>query len=164
MKTHCPESQIGIFRETCRRNGLKVTPQRESIYRVLHDSTIHPSADQIFGEVRRQLPGVTLDTVHRTLAAFTRIGLARMVEGFANPRRYDPNLAEHHHLHCLKCGLIVDFTSRAFDRLRVPADAASGYDILSARVVLAGVCPKCQQKQKSGKSIALRKGKRHEQD
>jgi hypothetical protein len=48
--------------------------------------------------------------------------------------------------------------------LRVPADAASGYDILSARVVLAGVCPKCQQKQKSGKSIALRKGKRHEQD
>ena len=37
--------------------GLKVTPQRELVFRLLHDNTTHPTADALFGTRVRKCPG-----------------------------------------------------------------------------------------------------------
>ena len=133
------------FRDACRRHGLKVTRQRELIYRVMRRANNHPTAEQVYDQVHKIQPSLTLDTVHRTLSSFARAGLVRIVEGFAHARRYDPVTTPHHHLHCLLCDLIVDFEEASFDRLETRARLPRGFEVLYSRVVMAGVCPECRR-------------------
>ena len=51
-----------------RLRGLKVTPQRQCIFGVLHATEgAHPSAESVHDAVLHQLPMVSLKTVYQTL-------------------------------------------------------------------------------------------------
>ena len=50
-----PEELTLIFRA----QGLKITPQRQSIFRALHGSTVHPTAEAVFDTVRREMPAIS---------------------------------------------------------------------------------------------------------
>ena len=136
----------GLLRAKCRENGLRITPQRTAIYEELSRSGKHPSAEQLNARVKARFPNISLDTVNRTLLTFARMGLAEIVEGFGNARRYDPNLKSHHHVHCIKCGAITDFLNSDYDALKIPADIRRRFEIISKKVVLNGICPKCRGK------------------
>ncbi len=135
-----------LFRQTCRANGLRVTPQREVIYAELCRSGKHPTAEQLCARIRRRFPNLSLDTVNRTLQTFAEIGLAEVVEGHGSPRRYDPNLETHHHAHCLKCGTIVDFRNAEFDQIKAPAKVRREFKVISKKVVFTGICAKCSRR------------------
>ena len=47
--------------------GLKVTPQRQLLFRLLHDNRSHPTAEGLFAEARASMPGISLRTVYHTL-------------------------------------------------------------------------------------------------
>jgi len=151
MKTIRKSGRHDILRVTLRANGLRVTPQREVIYDELARSGDHPSAEQLHAEVRRRLPNVSLDTVNRTLMTFSRIGLADVVVGHGGPRRYDPEMSTHHHIHCVICGGIHDFCNSEFDALEIPADIRRRFKVLSKRVVVSGICPQCSRLRNRGK-------------
>jgi len=137
---------VEYFREKCHRHDLKVTPQRQAIFEALHKSRIHPTADQIFNIVRKQYPSISFDTVNRTLLTFAAIGLAHVVEGYGNSRHFDPNMDPHHHAHCIKCGSILDFYNSDFDRLEIPEEVRKKFRVLNKKVVISGLCRKCQKK------------------
>lgn len=138
--------QRSDFTELCRRNELKATPQRFAVYRELISSDQHPSADIIYNRIKPDFPSLTFDTVFRTLTTFARIGIADVVEGYDRTKRFDPNLDDHHHLHCIECGDIIDFYSDKFDSLVVPRHVKEGFTILSKRVVVNGICANCKNK------------------
>ena len=96
------------FAARCREGGLAVTPQRLAIIETLLGSTDHPRAEEIFAEVRRRHPHISLATVHRTLETLCRIGEARKVTALHDSARYDGNLAPHHHVICVRCRRIRD--------------------------------------------------------
>lgn len=129
--------------ERCRQSGLKVTPQRVAVYEELCRSGEHPTAEQLCTVLRRRFPNISLDTVNRALLTFARIGVVEIIESFGSPRRYDPSLTTHHHLHCIKCGAVYDFHCAAYDRLRIPEGVGRGFRIIGKRVVLRGICPDC---------------------
>ena len=130
----------------CREMGLKVTPQREAIYEELSRSGKHPTAEQLHARVRKHLPNVSLDTVNRTLLTFAEVGLADIVEGDGSPRRYDPDMSSHHHVHCVKCGTILDFRNSDFDDLEVPSGIRRRFKVLNKKVVISAICPACRRK------------------
>lgn len=132
-----------FFAAKCRENGLRVTPQRLVIYRLLAGAKDHPSADDVFRRTREEFPSISYDTVNRTLLTFTRIGLIRVVEGPGGPRRFDPDVDQHHHFHCRQCGRIVDFHSGEYDRLLVPRDIRDRFTVLNKKVILTGLCDRC---------------------
>ncbi|MBU0985012.1 MAG: transcriptional repressor [candidate division Zixibacteria bacterium] len=132
------------FQEVCRRHELKVTPQRLAIYRELMTSDKHPSAEAMYRRIREDYPSISFDTVNRTLHTFAEIGVVDVVEGWGQPRRFDPNTRAHHHVHCIRCGEIEDFACEAYDRLKVPPAISHRFRITGRRVVLAGVCRKCR--------------------
>ena len=70
------EDMFDVFVQNCRRNGLKITPQRMAVYKTLLESKEHPSAEMVWGYVRRLFPGISLDTVNRTLLTLAEIGSA----------------------------------------------------------------------------------------
>lgn len=135
-----------IFRNKCRQRNLKITPQRTAIYKELTKAHDHPSTLTIFKKVRKIFPGISFDTVNRTLLTFSEIGMVSVVEGYGQPRRFDSNAKLHHHFRCVKCDAIVDFHSKSFDRVRIPEKVQKRFAVLRKRVVLEGICDKCCRK------------------
>ena len=133
-----------LFREKCRENQIKITTQRFAIYKELCKSPDHPSADKIFRKISKRFPGISFDTVNRTLLTFSEIGLIRTIESYGNIRRFDPVLHPHHHLHCIKCHHIIDFKNKSYDVIKIPNNIPKRFSVFSKKVVLEGLCEKCK--------------------
>jgi len=131
------------FYEACACNNLRVTPQRVVIYKELGVAKDHPSADMLYKRVREKLPNISFDTVYRTVLSFSRIGLVRVVEGYGEEKRFDPDIKYHHHFRCLKCHRIIDFYSDFCKNLKVPPELKDFCNVLNKKVILEGTCKKC---------------------
>jgi len=137
---------ITRFKHKCRANNLKITPQRTAIYIELMKSKDHPSASTIFSKLRKIFPDISFDTVNRTLLTFNAIGIASMVEGYGEPKRFDPNTESHHHFRCMKCNNIMDIRHRSFNNIKIPEEIQRQFTVLNKRVVMEGICDKCGKK------------------
>ena len=135
---------MSCFIERCRANGLKVTPQRIAIYEALVDTDEHPSAEVLYRKIRKVYPHISLDTVNRTLLTLAEIGVASIVEGSGDAKRFDGTPGEHQHFKCVKCKRIIDFHHAAFDRIKVPADIGRRFTVLKKSVYLEGICDLCR--------------------
>lgn len=135
-----------LFRKKCRENNLKITPQRIVIYRELLRSKDHPNAEALHKRIKQILPDISLDTVNRTLLTFSKIGIVQNVEGYGEPRRYDPNTENHHHFRCVDCNSLIDFDYKPYDDIIIPRDIAKRFSVHSKKVLLEGYCDKCRKK------------------
>lgn len=145
-KANIPQETMDIFYEKCRNHDLKITPQRISIYQELVRSADHPSADVIFRRLRNAYPNISLDTVNRTLLTFAEIGIAQVVEGYGEPKRYDQNIDRHHHFRCIQCKRIIDFYNEEMDNLKIPSVISKRFIVLNRKVILEGICDICSDK------------------
>jgi Fur family peroxide stress response transcriptional regulator len=93
--------------------------------------------------VKEKFPNISFDTVNRTLLTFAEVGIVDVVEVFGGAKRFDPNIANHHHLHCISCGEIIDFYNDDYNNLDVPKDIRKRFSVLDKRVVLKGICEEC---------------------
>ncbi len=142
------ENNIQWFEKQCKANGLKLTPQRAGIYNILVESKDHPSADVVYRRAKELFPNISLDTVNRTLLTFSETGIAFVVEGSGDVRRYDGGLGSHQHFKCIKCKRIVDFHHEPFDNIDTPAQLAGRFEILRKSVYFEGLCEDCKNKEK----------------
>jgi Fur family peroxide stress response transcriptional regulator len=139
------EESMEAFRAKCHEMGLKITPQRMAVYQALLETTEHPSAETVFRKVRQAFPTISLDTVNRTLLTLSEMGVAFVVEGSGDAKRFDANLKNHQHFKCLKCRRIIDFHHEPFDRIDVPENLASRCTVLRKTVYLEGFCDLCKR-------------------
>jgi Fur family peroxide stress response transcriptional regulator len=142
------EQKLESFKAKCRREGLKITPQRIEVYKALTETKEHPSAEMVFRKIRKVLPNISLDTVNRTLLTLSEIGAAFIVEGSGDAKRFDANLQSHQHFKCVKCRKIFDFHHEPFDRIDVPASIKKKFTVLRKTVYLEGICDICKKKDK----------------
>ena len=134
------------FYRRSKENGLKITPQRTAIYQELLKAKDHPSADVIYRRLVKKIPNISFDTVNRTLAIFSRIGITNVVEGYGQPKRFDPDMNIHHHFRCVQCDTIIDFHNKAYDNITVPQEIQRQFTVWNKKVVLEGLCNKCKKK------------------
>ena len=145
MKLNVKDDSLDFFRKKCREHGLKITPQRIVIYQELLHSKDHPNAEALYKRVKKIIPDISLDTVNRTLLTFSKIGLVKNVEGYGEPRRYDPDLQNHHHFRCLNCNSIIDFDHKPYDDITIPGEIEKKFTVTGKKVLLEGYCDKCRQ-------------------
>ncbi len=74
QKSSIKEEYLAEFLNKCKRAGLKITPQRIAIYKEVLESGNHPSAEDIYRKVKEFHPGISFDTVNRTLLTFADMG------------------------------------------------------------------------------------------
>lgn len=134
----------GDFEGLCRKAGLKVTPQRATIYKALAGTTAHPSAEQLYRMVKPEMPHISLDTVNRTLNTFADVGIAFIVEGTGEAKRFDADLTGHQHFRCIKCRKIIDFYEASFEGLPIPAELEGKCEVLRRTVYFEGLCENCK--------------------
>jgi Fur family peroxide stress response transcriptional regulator len=136
------------FEDAVRRAGVKLTQQRIEIFREVARTGDHPDIETIFMHVRKKMPTVSLDTVYRTLGLFADLGLVTTVRPLNARVRFDANTDVHHHFICTRCGAILDFEHRDFDRLKVPEKATELGRVESRHIELRGMCAACLDKEK----------------
>jgi Fur family peroxide stress response transcriptional regulator len=139
------DCRLTAFRERCGQLGLALTPQRLAIYQILAGDDSHPGAEDIYRRIKPNLPSLSLGTVYRTLELFEAHGLVSRVDAFSDQSRFDANLDAHHHLVCVQCHRVVDFEDQRLEKLPVEEGNLHGFKVLSHRIHLVGLCPKCQQ-------------------
>lgn len=124
-----------------RAQGLKLTPQRQLLFRLLHDDAEHLTADALHAQAVREMPGISLRTVYTTLADLTDMGEVQPINLDGGATRFDTNVADHHHAVCDHCGRIADVV---FDVApAVPDDTLGGFVATGTSVVVHGSCAEC---------------------
>lgn len=124
-------------------HGLKFTLQRYLVYRAMVATKAHPSAETVWRQVREEAPSISLDTVYRTLAALEQRGLVVRVPGGSDEARFDGNPAPHHHLVCLRCGRIDDFSMAGAGLADLPPCVTDWGSLHDAQLVVRGICRTC---------------------
>jgi Fur family transcriptional regulator, peroxide stress response regulator len=153
------KKRISKFTETCRKRGIKITPQRLVIYQIVSSTDHHPGPDEIYRIARKDFPTISLDTVYRTLWMLTELGLVSTVGTRRETLRFDANLDKHHHFSCVRCGLIRDFQNADLDALNIPLEALQFGRGENMQVEVRGVCADCIAKEKAYQEQNCRQSK-----
>jgi Fur family peroxide stress response transcriptional regulator len=141
------ERRVDEFSCALRAAGLRLTHQRLQVVGEVARSDEHPDVEQIYRAVRERVPTISLDTVYRTVATLSDLGLVRRVALTPGPARYDANASHHHHFVCTRCGLVRDVDDRKLDAVRAPRATASLGTVESIEVQLRGTCTRCLTKE-----------------
>jgi Fur family peroxide stress response transcriptional regulator len=128
-------------------SGLKSTPQRLAIMRVLAESKSHPSVEEICRRLRQRFPGISQATVYRNIMLIKSLGEAVEIVLAGAGSRYDGRKPyPHPHIVCLECGKIIDPELESLRDMTREVTAASGFEIKTFRLDFLGTCPDCRKK------------------
>lgn len=125
--------------------GFRLTPQRRAILEYLAATGVHPSANQIFQEVKKTHPDISLATIYNTLGTLVQLGHLKILE-IEPDNRYETNVKQHINLICSVCGKIQDLEG---DLTISPAEVLHrvGFRVLDSRLEYQGVCSACRDRQ-----------------
>jgi Fe2+ or Zn2+ uptake regulation protein len=138
-------ARVSAALEALDRAELRKTPQRVAIVRAFVDDTSHPTAQQIFDRLRRQMPTMSFATVYNTLAALERAGVCRTLRlSHDDSARFDPMVEPHDHAVCDGCGTVID-VPRLADKSEL-----SEFRVRAVERVYRGDCQKCQSTRTGG--------------
>jgi Fe2+ or Zn2+ uptake regulation protein len=126
-----------------RGRGLRATPQRVVLHRILRGIDGHVTAEELLGRATEQLPNVSLPTIYAALTLLEDLGHVQRVSALGGTTIYDTRRRGHHHVVCRVCGDVEDLEAPADTRAVVRAAEAGGFTSLSAQVTVQGVCARC---------------------
>ncbi|NLG85130.1 MAG: transcriptional repressor [Firmicutes bacterium] len=125
--------------------GIRLTRRRRAILEVFRQTTDHLSAEDVFLTLRARQIEINPTTVYRNLELLSREGLLRHVDFHDGRCRYE--LAEgpcHHHLHCIRCGRVVEFARCELAELEKDLSRQTNFQIHRHVLELYGICPNCR--------------------
>ncbi len=123
--------------------SLGLTKQRQAVLQVIQEAEEHLTANEVFEDARRLLPGISFATVYNSLRYLKQEGLIGGVSFGNDATRYDRNLTRHDHAICRKCGKLVDLELHIPGGLLDEAAKLSRFEPESIELTLHGLCPEC---------------------
>lgn len=120
--------------------NIRPSYQRVRILQYLMEKRSHPTADEIYRALTREIPGLSRTTVYNTLGLFIDRQIVQPLTIEENQTRYDADVLEHGHFQCRRCGRVYDFS---LDSLLL--SGLEGFAIESRQVYLKGICPACRE-------------------
>jgi Fe2+ or Zn2+ uptake regulation protein len=136
------ETLTMLFRE----QGLRVTPQRQAIFRLLEGDDSHPTVESLFDRARADMPTISLKTVYQTVHDLEALGEVSVLDLGTGSVRVDPNVEDdHHHLLCTSCGRVRDVPVE-FDGLHVPIRYRRDFTVDDVQVIFRGHCDNCSDR------------------
>lgn len=137
---HDSESRLN---ERLATRGFRFTPQREHVYAVLLRKRDHPTAEEVFIRVKRELPDISMATVYNCLDALVQCGLLRQLALERGAARFCPNMQEHCHFCCDACQGVFDVDLPP----QVGGSLPKGFQAQRYDVTIHGLCAACAKKQ-----------------
>ena len=143
---------VGILRG----EGLRITPQRIAICRALTGRHDHPTAQNLYDELRPDFPTMSLTTVYQTLDTLSRLGAITSLGRVGDDTiHYEVNTEPHINLVCRDCNQIFDLPSQGITVLEQEVRQKLGIAYPQGKVVYYIHC-------KDHENLAHNHGDHHE--
>lgn len=121
---------------------MNFSRQRESIMNYLKNTTSHPTAEEIYAELKPDLPNLSLATVYRNCSKLAEIGeLIRLDAG--GKTHFDADISDHQHFVCSTCGRVYDMFFSLPEEV-IKTNLPEGFEHENHRLYFFGVCKKCR--------------------
>ncbi len=118
------------------------TRQLEVIWEAVKGGMSHPTADQIYERVRKDMPHISLGTVYRNLQKLAADGKLQILH-IDRTQHFDPLLGKHPHFICESCGKVYDVTLDRSDEAAPVLSPDTGFTVTSHQLSLYGTCEMC---------------------
>ena len=137
--SHC-QTLIGDLR----RQGYRMTPQREMIIEAIAHTSGHLTAEEIFDQVMQRIRSVNLATVYRTLDLLVARGLASRADLLDGRVVYATfRHGPHIHLVCRQCGAVINADHALIAPLGDSIQNSCNFSVDLNHVTLTGLCNDC---------------------
>ena len=133
------EHQIKEVLASC---GISPSRPRIAILGYIREHCTHPTAEEIFRELKPQVSTLSLTTVYNTLKLFVEKGLCLSITINEKMVRFDGNTMRHGHLLCTRCGSLYD-VSPAPGMSADPTWMLDGHLVSEAHYYYKGICSHC---------------------
>lgn len=119
-----------------------MTKYGEQILTIVMRKGEHPTAEQVFMEMKVNNPKIAQGTVYNNLNALVDEGRIIRISEPGFPDRFD-NTTRHDHMVCIKCGRLADVK---LPDLTEEIERNSGEKIISYDLRIRYICPECRNK------------------
>ena len=139
------------------QRALRLTPQRERIFKRVFETHEHFSAETLYSWLREEDgPKVSRATVYRTIGLLVEGHFVESLDTGASELLYEHTLghAHHDHLVCTECGRIEEFSDERIEALQEQIAEAKGFRLRHHSMRLFGTCSACTRKRAATKSEA----------
>jgi len=123
----------------------RYSKQREEILEVLKKSYSHPTAEEIYQDIKAQNSTASRGTVYRNLGLLVEKGIIIKIPMGNNPDRYDYIRKPHMHVICKRCGKVEDFNSNTnSEELIKEIYKSTSIKPEENGISMLGICKKCE--------------------
>jgi Fur family ferric uptake transcriptional regulator len=134
--------------EAIKQQGLRITPQRAIIFEAIEKLKGHITAEEVFQEVQQVNAYISLATVYRTLELLRDMNLVTQTNfGHSQAHFALKSHGPHHHLVCVQCQGIEEFSDEIFEMVRQQLLAGYGFEVHTEHMSLFGLCRECRRAQ-----------------
>lgn len=128
--------------------GIKPSMQRLAILDYLVSHPVHPTIEDVYNGLCKEVPTLSKTTVYNTLRMFSEHGVAQMITIDDHHICYDGNVMPHVHFLCKQCGKVYDLFEEEAPLVSKQKEVA-GHLINEAQLYYKGICAKCMQSNKN---------------
>lgn len=125
---------------------IKYSRQREAIIENLRSRYDHPTAEQLYTDLKAEYPKISLGTVYRNLALLESMGDVLKISTNADSDRFDGRVNNHYHFACTKCGGVTDVDVEINCNLDTMVEDVTKGDVKTYSLIFYGTCEKCKKK------------------
>jgi Fur family peroxide stress response transcriptional regulator len=123
-----------------KNRSINLSFQRLKVLEYLANNLCHPTVDQIYTNLQKNIPTLSKTTVYNSLKKLADEGLIRVITIEDNETRYDINTHDHGHFKCETCGEIFDFNVN-MDSLSI--NGLENFKVFDRNIYFNGICPRC---------------------
>lgn len=127
--------------------ATKYSRQREEIKAYLASRKDHPTADDVYMAIRRQIPNISLGTVYRNLTMLVDTGEITRLRVGDGVDHFDYDTSPHYHFVCTECGSVIDLDMQNIDSVLQLAGAGFDGKIAGHVTYFYGICGSCCKKE-----------------
>ena len=128
-----------LTRELKNKN-IRLSHQRLKVLEFVTNNRIHPTVDEIYNKLHKEIPTLSKTTIYNSLNALVDVGLVKLITIEDNKARYDIVTDDHGHFKCESCGNIYDFE---INTNNFASNDLSNFKINNRDVYFKGICPNC---------------------
>lgn len=147
------ENSVKLFRQYCKKNNMRNTPERELIIKEIYRVDEHFDVDRLFLRIRERYPKLKLSkvSIYRALPHLIKAGLIREAFSDSGAICYEHVIGHDHHDHmkCLECGKVIEFYEKEIDDVQQMLCEKIGFEMIWHVHVIGGYCKKCRRKDKN---------------
>ena len=122
----------------------KYSRQRELILNYLKGTKAHPSAEQIYADLKPENPALSLSTVYRNLNLLSEYGMIQKLAVGESGERFDADTSDHGHFICSGCHCVTDVGELPIDKESLSSSLGGNYKVNQFKLFLYGLCGKCR--------------------